>query len=400
MNHDKKLFVGIDVSKDKHDICIKNNLGNVLKHFEINNTTEGLDKLYTTVDKLKTNAIENTEVFFGMEATGIYCFPLYSALRRDRCRVKLFNPIQTNGYRKMEIRKTKTDSIDSAIIADMLRYHEPPVTTALDNLATYQLRELSRIRHRYVEKRTKCKIQLIRSLDMIWPGYKSVMKTIFGKTSLAILKEYSVPSNVAAKPFEDIYAMIKRISRSQISRKQAEDMYNHTGHILTMPEIDSIVSIEIRTLVSEIEMYDEKILALEKTINQLMEQIDSQITTIPGIDIVLGAVILGEIGNIVEFNNAKKLVAFAGLDPIISQSGKFKSKTGHISKRGSPYLRSALFMAANVARQNDENIKKFYNKKMSEGKHYFTVLNAVAAKLLRIVFSILKNDVEYKSQSI
>ncbi|KAF5425884.1 Transposase [Candidatus Methanomarinus sp.] len=398
MDHNIKILIGIDVSKDKQDICIKNNNGNILKRLKIKNTKEDLDKLYTIVDKLKANAGENADAFFGMEATGIYCFPLYSALKRDGCLVKLFNPIQTDGYRKMEIRKTKTDSIDSAIIADMLLYHEPPVSTAFDNLAIYQLRELCRVRQRNVEKRTKCKIQLIRNLDLVWPGYKSIMKSILGKTSMAILKRYSVPSNVAARPFEEIYGMIKKVSRSQIKRKQVQDMYNHTGCILTVPEIDSVISVEIKTLVSEIELYNEQIQALEKTISQLMSQIDSQITTIPGIGNNLGAVILGEIGEVGRFSNVKKLVAFAGLDPIVKSSGNFKNKSGPISKRGSPDLRWALFMAANVARQNDVNLRKYYEKKRNEGKHFYAALNAVAAKLLRIVYWVLNNNKEYQTQ--
>jgi len=348
MNQNILLYIGIDVSKDKHDICIKSNDGNVLKRFQIKNTNKDLNKLYTTVDKLKSNYGENTNVLFGMEATGVYCFPLYSALKRDGYPVKLYNPIQTYGYRKMEIRKTKTDLIDSAIIADMLRYQEPPATTAIDNLVLYQLRELCRVRQRNVEKRTKCKIQFVRNLDMVWPGYGSVMKSVYGKTSTALLNQYSVPSNVAAEPFEDIYALIKQVSRSQITRERAEEIYNHAGNTLTTPEIDSIVSIEIKTLISEIEMYDVQIQALEKKIQQLMEQVESKIRTIPGIGNILGAMIIGEIGDINKFSSAKKLVAFAGLDPVTNQSGYFKNSTGPISKRGSPQLRSALFMAANT----------------------------------------------------
>jgi transposase len=398
MNHNILLYIGIDVSKDKHDICIKNNNGNILKRFEIKNNKEDLAKLYTTLDKLKSNIKEKTELFFGMEATGVYCFPLYSALKRDGHPVKLYNPIQTNGYRKMEIRKTKTDPIDSAIIADMLRYHEPPAATAIDNLALFQLRELCRVRQRNIEKCTKCKIQFVRDLDMVWPGYKSVMKSVYGKTSIALLKEYSVPSNVTAKPFNDIDEMIKKVSRSQISREQAEEMYNHAGNTLTVPEIDSVISIEIKTLISEIEMYQGQIKALEKMMTQLMDQIDSKIMTIPGIGNILGATILGEIGDINNFSSAKKVVAFAGLDPIIHQSGNFKNKTGPISKRGSPQLRRALFLAANVARLNDENIGAFYNDKITRGKHHYSALNATAAKLLRIVYWVLKNDREYKVQ--
>jgi transposase len=398
MNHNILLYIGIDVSKDKHDICIKSNEGNVLKRFQIKNTDRDLNKLYTIVDKLKSNAGEDTDVFFGMEATGVYCFPLYSALKRDRYPVKLFNPIQTNAYRKMEIRKTKTDPIDSAIIADMLRYQEPPVATAIDNLVLYQLRELCRVRQRNIEKCTKCKIQFVRDLDMVWPGYKSVMKSVHGKTSMALLKQYSVPSNVVAEPFEEIYALIKQVSRSQMTRERAEEIYSHAENTLTIPELDSVVSIEIKTLISEIEKYQGQIQVIGKMMKQLMDQVDSKITTIPGIGNVLGAMILGEIGDIDKFSSAKKLVAFAGLDPVIFQTGNYKNKTGPISKRGSPQLRSALFMAANVARQNDENLRTYYNGKIENGKHHKSALNALAAKLLRIVYWVLKNDKEYKVQ--
>ena len=398
MNHNILLYIGIDVSKDKHDICIKNNNGNILKRFEIKNNKKDLTKLYTTLDNLKSNIGRKTQLFFGMEATGVYCFPLYSALKRDGHSVKLYNPIQTTGYRKMEIRKTKTDSIDSAIIADMLRYHEPPAATAIDNLALFQLRELCRIRQRNIEKCTKCKIQFVRDLDMIWPGYKSVMKSVYGKTSITLLKEYSIPSNVAAKSFNEIYEMIRKVSRSQISREQAEMIYNHSMNTLTVLEIDSVISIEIKTLISEIEMYQGQINALEKMMMQLMDQIDSKIMTIPGIGNILGATILGELGDINNFSSAKKVVAFAGLDPIIHQTGNFKNKTGPISKRGSPQLRRALFLAANIARQYDENIGAYYNEKIAKGKHYYSAMNATAAKLLRIVYWVLKNDKEYRVQ--
>ncbi|HJH30198.1 MAG TPA: IS110 family transposase, partial [Methanosarcinaceae archaeon] len=348
MNNNIHLYIGIDVSKDKHDICIKNNDGNVLKRFQIRNNKSNLNKLYKTVNKFKSDIGDETDAFFGMEATGIYSFPLYSALKRDGHLVKLYNPIQTNGYRKTKIRKTKTDLIDADIIADMLRHQEPPVSTAIDNLRLYQLRELCRVRQRNVEKRTKCKIQLVRNLDTVWPGYKSVIGSVYGKTSIALLKEYSVPSNVSSKPFEEVYEIIKQFSRSQISMTRAEEIYKHASNTLTVPEIDSIVSIEIKTLISEIELYDKQIMAIEEIMVQTMKMIDSKITTIPGIATITGATILGEIGGVYRFSSAKKLVAFAGLDPITNQSGKFENKSGHISKRGSPQLRSALFMAANT----------------------------------------------------
>lgn len=136
--------------------------------------------------------------------------------------------------------------------------------------------------------------------------------------------------------------------------------------------------------------------SIEIRIDQMMKQIDSKIMSIPGD--TLGPIILGEIGCVDRFSNVKKLIAFAGLDPVVSQSGRFENMSGPISKRGSPLLRQALFLAANLARQNDDNLKRFYDKKRSEGKHHFSALNAVAAKLLRITYWVLKNNKEYQTK--
>lgn len=399
MNTTTMLYVGIDISKDKSDICIKDVKGNdLIQRFKITNNKADLGHLYETIERIKSRTSGNSDVVFGMEATGIYSLPLYSALKRDGNKVKLYNPIQTNGFRKMNIRKTKTDPIDSAIIADMLRFSEPPQVNPIKDLNLYQLRELVRIRDRLIDKQTVCKVQLIRNIDTVWPDYSSVMKRATGATSIAILKKYSVPSKVRAESFENFYELVKKKSRSKISRTTAEEIYTHAGNILTIPELDSIISVEIKTLITELELYDEQIGSIEKKIDKMMKLIDSKIMSIPGIGDTLGPMILGEIGDADRFSTAKKLIAFAGLDPVVVQSGRFENRSGPISKRGSPLLRKGLFLAANVARQNDENLKRFYDKKISEGKHHFSALNAVAAKLLRIVYWVLKNNKEYHTQ--
>src|SRR5574341_117348 len=401
MNTTTMLYVGIDVSKDKSDICIKDQLGNdLIQRFKIANNKADLGHLYETIERIRSKTPGNSDVVFGMEATGIYSLPLYSALKRDGCKVKLYNPIQTNGFRKMNIRKTKTDPIDSAIIADMLRYSEPPQVNEIKDLNLYQLRELVRIRHRLIDKQTICKIQLVRDIDTIRPDYTNVMPRVFGATSMAILKKYSVPSKLRTKSFEEFYGLVHKTSRSKISRMKAKEIYDHAGNILTIPELDSIITIEIKTLITQLELFDKQIESAEIKIEQMMKLIDSRIMSIPGIGDILGPIILGEIGNVDRFSSVKKLVAFAGLDSVVSQSGRFENLTGPISKRGSPLLRWALFVAANVARQNDENLKRFYDKKISEGKHHYSALNAVAAKLLRIVYWVLKNNKEYQTPAI
>ncbi len=400
MNTTTILYVGIDVSKDKSDICIKDQSGNdLIQRFKIGNTKADLGKLYETIERIKSKTRGNIDVVFGMEATGIYSLPLYSALRRDGYKVKLYNPIQTNGFRKMKIRKTKTDPIDAAIIADLLRNSEPPQINEIKDLNLYKLRELVRIRHRLIEKQTVCKVQMIRNIDIIWPNYVRLMPKVFGTTSITVLKKYPVPSKMIGKSFEQFYDIVHKASRSKISRTKAEEIYANAGNVLTIPEIEPIISIEIKTLITQLELYDGQIQSIDTKIDQIMKLIDSKIMSIPGIGDTLGPIILGEVGNIDRFSSAKKLVAFAGLDSVVNQSGRFENKTGKISKRGSPLLRQALFLAANVARMNDDVLKQFYDKKRSEGKHHYSALNAVAAKLLRIIYSVLKNNKEYQPQT-
>ena len=168
-------------------------------------------------------------------------------------------------------------------------------------------------------------MQIVRDIDAIWPDYESVMKRVFGATSLAILKKYSIPSKLRAESFEQFYELVQKKSRSKISRSKAEELYTHAGSILTIPELDMVIAIEIKTLITQLELFDEQIKSVEGKINQMMKLIDTKIMSIPGIADILGPTILGEIGNVNRFSNAKKLVAFAGLDPVVSQSGRFEN---------------------------------------------------------------------------
>ena len=391
----KQLYVGIDTSKDKHDVCVKDETGKVLLgHLRIQNTQTDLKRLYERLDKLKKSS-NGCMIIFGMEATGIYYLPLYYALVNDGYAVKLYNPIQSHGYRKLEIRKTKTDKIDAAIITDMLRYSETPMLEDI-NPDLYALRELCRTRHRIIRKIADCKRQLTRNIDMLWPGYEKFFSDIFGKTSCAVLKRYSVPAKLIEKPFEDFYDFLTRTSRTQFKRDKAENIYEVAKNTLSIPPLEPIGRIEIRMLLTQLNLLDKQKERLEKHIQRIMQRRNCKITSIPGIGNVLGAIILGEIGDIKRFSNARKLIAYAGLDPSVSQSGRVEGNGGKISKRGSPLLRHALFLAANNARQCDKVFKEYYEKKMAKGKHFKVAVTATAGKMLRVVYYVLKEDKEYR----
>jgi len=390
-----QLYVGIDTSKDKHDVCVKNEKGSVLLgNLKIRNTHSDTKRLYKKLEQLKKQN-NGCTIVFGMEATGIYYLPLYHALTSGGYAVKLFNPIQSHGYRKMEIRKTKTDKIDAAIIADMLRYSEVPMLGKID-LELYTLRELCRVRHRIVQKITDCKRQLYRDIDMLWPGYHRYFSEMFGKTSCAILKKYSVPTRLIKQPFEDFCAFLIKTSNAQFKRNKAIDIYEHAKDTLNIPELEVVGSIEIRMLIAQLGLLNEHKKRLEKRMQKIMQKRKSKITSISGINEILGAVILGEIGDIRRFSSSRKLMAYAGLDPSINQSGKMEGTGGRISKRGSPLLRHALYLAANIARNCDNSFKVYFEKKIAKGKHFKAALTATAGKVLRVVYYVLKGDKDYE----
>jgi len=389
------LYVGIDTSKDKHDICVKDERGRVLLgHLRIQNTRSDVKRLYTKLDGLK-EVYGGCTVLFGMEATGIYYLPLYTALVADGYGVKLYNPIQSYGYRKLEIRKTKTDTIDAAIIADMLRYSEVP-TLGVNDPELYALRELCRTRHRIVQKIGDSKRQLSRNIDMVWPGYGKFFSDKYGKTSSAILKKYSGPTKLLEHSFEDFHAFLSEVSRKQFGIQKAEEIYDAAKNTLTTPVLEPVTRTEIRMLMAQIELLGKQKERLEKRMKKILDKKDCKIVSIPGIDEVLGSVILGEIGDVRRFSSSKKLIAYAGLDPSLYQSGKNEGTGGKISKRGSPVLRHALYLAANVARQCDTSFREYYEKKMDHGKHFNAAVTATAAKMLRVVYCILKENKEYE----
>ncbi|MCI0480825.1 MAG: transposase, partial [Candidatus Dadabacteria bacterium] len=150
--------------------------------------------------------------------------------------------------------------------------------------------------------------------------------------------------------------------------------------------------LEIRQQIQKYELLAEQEKALDERIERLVKELESPILTIDGIAETNGGIILGEIGSIERFDNVEELIAFAGLDPAIHDSGNFQSTNLHISKRGSPYLRSALYMSALVAMRCNPVCKAFADRLRSRGKKNKVIIVAVARKLLTIVYSVLKNN--------
>lgn len=388
------FYLGIDIGKNTHVASLVDDKKKVIfKAFSFSNSIDGAKSLI-----LKLEAFKN-ELEVAMEATGHYWLSLYSYLVEKNFTVRVINPIQTDGWRQgIEIRKRKTDIIDSLLIADLLRYGDF-VETSLSNEDYLSLRNLSRFRSYLISSIGDLKRKTIALLDQVFPEYASSFSNIFGKTSKEILSNFSTPSDFEDINSDDLNTFLESVSKKNYASKKIDELSKKASSSFGINFCLDSFSLQIKMLIEQISFIQNQVSNVENEIEVLLEELNSPITTIPGIGSVNAATILGEIGDIKRFSNPSKLVAYAGLDASISQSGEYESTYNHMSKRGSPYLRRALFQSALRAEFCDPVFSDYYQKKISEGKHHLVATNAVARKLCHTIFAVLTKDEPYQVQN-
>ncbi|EIY8436086.1 IS110 family transposase [Listeria monocytogenes] len=392
------FYVGIDIGKRSHVASILTSEGTVvLKGFSFPNTTEGAKRL---LEKLHTFSSVSDQFAIGLEATGHYWLALFSFLQDSDLLVYVLNPIQTDGWRKgTEIRKRKTDIIDSILIADLIRYGSF-VETSLSDESLFSLKQLSRYRTYLATTAGDFKRKIIAVLDQVFPEYATVFSKVgvFGKASKEVLLEFSSPEALNELSAEVLAEFLSDASRNRLGLKKAELLKEAALNSFGVKFAQEAFIFQLRSMIEQLKFLETQIKETELEIKNIMDSLNSVIETIPGIGPINGATILGEIGDIHKFSTAAKLVAFAGLDASVTQSGSYESTHNGMSKRGSPYLRKALFSAALIASFNDPVFNAFYQKKLSEGKHHLTAVGAVARKLTYTVHAILKKNEPYQVQ--
>lgn len=388
------FYLGIDIAKNTHVASLIDEKGkNVFKGFSFSNTTEGGKSLLEIVQK----HADFSDVTVGMEATGHYWLSVYSFLYDYNFHsIHVINPIQTDGWRKgTEIRKRKNDIIDSVLIADLIRYGDF-VETTLSNEDLFSLRNICRMRNYLVQSAGDLKRKIICILDQVFPEYQSIFSNTFGTTSKQLLLDYSSPTDFEELSVETLTETLETLSRKKIGKDTAQKLIDSAKNSFGVTFSKESFTFQLKLLIEQVKFIEDQVKECEAKIKELMSKIDSPITTIPGIGPVLGAIIISEFGDISRFDKPSKLVAFAGIDATVSQSGEFEGTHNVMSKRGSPYLRKALFQAALVASNSDPVLKVFYQKKRAEGKHHKTCIGAVARKLCNIIFAVLKNNKPYE----
>ena len=388
------FYLGIDIAKNTHVASLIDEKGkNIFKGFSFSNSTDGGKSLLETIKK----HADFSDVTIGMEATGHYWLSIYSFLYDYGFHsIHVINPIQTDGWRKgTEIRKRKNDVIDSALIADLIRYGDF-VETSLSNEDLFSLKNICRMRNYLVESTSDLKRKIICVLDQVFPEYQSVFSDVFGTTSKQLLLDFSSPADYEDVEVEDLTKILEKLSRKKIGQNTAEKLINSAKNSFGITFSKESFTFQLKLLIEQVKFIEEQIKDCEDKINELMEKFNSPITTVPGFGAVLGAIVISELGDINRFSKPSQIVAYAGIDATVTQSGGFEGTHNVMSKRGSPYLRKALYQAATVASNCDPVLKAYYQKKRAEGKHHKTCIGAVSRKMCNIIYTVLKNNKPYE----
>ena len=386
-------YLGIDIAKTNHVASLINNNGNVvIKAIKFTNSKEGFNKLLTTIqDKLKD--LSNIEV--AMEATGHYWLSLYSALTDNGFLVSVYNPYQIKSYRgAYNNRKQKNDIIDSIIIADYLRVFGSKDSKLLED-DLLSLKQLTRFRSNIVNNVASLKVQVIGLLDKVFPEYKKLFCDTFGATSKQLLLTCPTPDDIIKISTTKLSNLLTKHSKGKFNKDTALHIKEVAKSSFGIKFTTDACSFEIKQLINQIIFLENQIDEVDKQIKELYDKLDNHLLSVPGIGKTIAPIILAEIGDINNFDKPSKLIAFAGVDPSENQSGNKLSTNDKTSKRGSPYLRHAIYNARLVALSNEPELRAYHDKKISEGKHHFVALAGISRKLLTIIYYILKEDRDY-----
>ncbi len=388
------FYAGIDVAMDKHDCVVLDSGGNcVVEVFTFENSSNGFQLLRKV---LKSCSKKPKNIKVGLESTGHYSDNLLAFLNSIGYDPVLFNPLHTNLFRKgQSLRKTKTDHVDAHTIATMLRT-EDLKSYSQPSYHLSELKSLTRYRSTLVSDCSRRKISLVRLCQILFPELKNLVPSLHMSSVYTLLSELPSADKVAKCNLMHLTSLLSSASKGHYGRDKAVEIREQAR---TSIGIRSIVKeLELQQTIELIRILQQQIEAVENKINELMEDIDSPITSIPGIANRMAAVIIAETNNFKDFERAEQVLAFAGLDPSVYQSGQLTSTHSKMVKRGSKYLRYAIFNATKYVCHWDPTFNAYLAKKRAEGKPYNVAVSHAAKKLTRVMFHLVKTNKEFVPQ--
>ena len=386
------IYVGIDVAKDKHDCFITNSDGEVLFNvFTIANNLDGFNDL---CQKIASVMEDVTKVKVGLEATGHYSYNLLGYLIDKGLPTYVINPLHTNLYRKsLSLRQTKTDKVDARTIASMLMSDVNLKSYSDTSYHNEELKSLTRYRFDKVKQRAKLKSSVSRLVCTLFPELEKLVPTLHMASVYAMLSEFPGAKQVANAHLTRFTNLLSKVSKGRYGKETAIAFRNaaRTSIGSNMPA----KSLELKHTIKLIQELTSEIDEIENEIKLIMDEINSPILSIPGINYRMGAMIIAEIGDFNRFDSPDKILAYAGFSPSTYQSGQLDGAYSHMEKRGSRYLRYALYNAAKYVCNWDPTFAEYLAKKRAEGKHYNVAISHAVKKLVRVIYHLEKTNQQY-----
>lgn len=387
------IFVGIDVAKAKHDCAILSEDKKLLVPvFSFANNSEGFSLFY---EKVISFELDLGKIKVGLEATGHYSDNIISFLLAKEFNLFVLNPLHTSLFKKsLSLRKTKTDKVDANVIAFMLMSELNLKPYSKTSYHISELKSLTRYRSRKVQERALLRTSISRLVDILFPEIATAFSSVHTATAYTVLKSFASIKELSKVNITKLTRIAENASNKQCGKTKAEELKQLAKN--TIGTHSTANYLELKHTIALVEVLSEEIKEIETLIAEEMDSLNSNIMSIPGISYGTGAAIIAEIGDFTLFSSPSKILAYAGMSPSTYQSGQLYSTHAKMEKRGSKYLRSALYNAAKNVLHNDRIFRAYYEKKRAEGKHYNVALSHVAKKLVRIIFHLETTGEKYQ----
>ena len=387
-------FCGIDIAKNKHVAKIIDRDGECIdRSRSFGNDAEGYQSILARLKK----AGGTKKTLVGMEATGHYWFGLHDFLVAEGYRVAVLNPIQTAQQAKKGIRKAKTDKIDAGHIATLIKNGEHRPALVPGELAM-TCRLITRLRHALTRQGVQIKQLLWSRLHPVWPEYESLFATPFCATGRKLLETAPTPNDVQAMRQEELTDLICRTSRGKYGAIQAEKVRHAAENSVGTPRGLEGMRVSIRLLLAQLEALAPIRKTLDSRIDELANRVPQHIHTLPGANARSVVSLFGETDPIETFATPSQLVAFAGLDPTVYQTGNYDAPKRRISKRGSPVLRYTLWQMAHRACYQEGDLRNYWLRRRGDGLTHRSAVTAVAIKLCHVAWRILTDRRDYETR--
>jgi transposase len=389
------IYAGIDVAKDKHDCLIVDSDGVILfQTFTIPNSKKGFDELFAN---LKTCGSDLSKIKVGLEATGHYSDNLLEFLIANDLPTTVINPLHTNLYRKgLSLRKTKTDKVDAHSIVTMLRT-ESLKPYSQSSYHVRELKSLTRYRFSLVQDCARLKTSYSRLCTILFPELEKLVPSLHMSSVYALLSELPNARSISECHLTRLVNLLASASKGRYGKEKAIEIRNAARD--SIGSCSEVKSLELQQTIQLIQTMEQQIAQTEEKINPIVDELDSPILTIPGISYRMASIIISETENFANFDSAEKVLAYAGLEPSVYQSGQLTSTHAKMVKRGSKYLRYALFNAAKYVCHWDAGFAQYLAKKRAEGKAYNVAVSHAARKLTRVIFHLVKANQSFISQA-